>query len=78
MASLRWGTRGEKQRPNIEMEPTLLTVRAIMSQRSAAHFARLDGPEERRPAVVVREPTEAKRTWLTACRAGVVAQTESA
>jgi hypothetical protein len=26
--------------PNIEMEPTLLTVSAIMSWRSAAHFAR--------------------------------------
>jgi hypothetical protein len=28
------------QRPNIEMEPTLLTVRALMSPRRAAHFAR--------------------------------------
>lgn len=27
-------------RSNLEMEPTLLTVRAIKSPRSAAHFAR--------------------------------------
>jgi hypothetical protein len=26
--------------PNIEMEPTLPTIHAIMSSRSAAHFAR--------------------------------------
>jgi hypothetical protein len=28
------------QRPNIEMEPTRLTVRVIMSPRRAAHFGR--------------------------------------
>jgi hypothetical protein len=39
--SLQKKTRRQfKRPPNIEMEPTLLTVRAIMSPRSAAHFAR--------------------------------------